>query len=54
MAAKRHFNIVRHSIKILNPGGKKRIRSLGVCDLRATTSGQLQTFRSLLIDELLL
>ena len=54
MAAKSQFDIVRHSIKVLNAGGEKGIGRLGVCDLRATTSWQLQTFRSLLIDKMLL
>ena len=54
MAAECDFDVVRHTIEILNPGGKKRISSLGISHLRAASTGKLDSLGGLFFDELLL
>ena len=54
MAGECDFDVVCDSVEILNPGRKKRIRSLGIGHLRTASTGKLEPLGGVFFDELLL
>ncbi len=54
MATECDFDIISDSVKILNSGREKRIRSFGIGHLRAAPTGELDPLGGVFFDELLL
>ena len=54
VATESDFDVIRHTVEILDSCREKGIRRLGVSDLRPPTSGKLDALRGVLFDELLL
>ena len=54
MATECDFDIVRHTIEILDSGREERIRRLGISHLRSASTGKLDSLGGVFFDELLL
>lgn len=54
MAAEGDFDIIRHTVKILDSGREERIRRLGISHLRAASTGKFDPLGGVFFDELLL
>ena len=48
------FDVICHTVEILDSCGKKGIRSLGISYLRAASTGKLDSLGGVFFDELLL
>ena len=54
MAAECDFDVIRHTVKILDSGREERIRRLGISHLRSASTGKLDPLGGVFFDELLL